>query len=370
MRIGHLVIGGDVAGGQIVALELARAARARGDQVLFLSPSRGAFTELVEGEGMRVLPADVARTFRLGGALRLARTLRRERLDVLHTHTALAANVLSRLAGRLAAVPVVSHLHIENHLPPNRARARALRALDNATARLAARVVVVSEDTRRALQAQGYPERLLEVVPNGIGPVAQLDDESGRRALTELGLLDGAPVVGEIARLCDVKGQRDLIKAVARLPGVRAVLVGEDLEAGGAYRERLEREAAELGVGDRVLLAGYRPAETILPALDVFVLPSWIEGMPITVLEAMAHGKPVVATAVGGTAEVVVDGETGLLVPPRDPGRLAAAIDRLLSDPELARRLGEAGRARVAERFSAETMAGRVLEIYDEVVPA
>jgi glycosyltransferase involved in cell wall biosynthesis len=92
--------------------------------------------------------------------------------------------------------------------------------------------------------------------------------------------------------------------------------------------------------------------------------------MPITVLDAMAHGKPVVATRVGGTAEVVVDGETGLLVPPRDPERLAEAISRILADPELARRFGEAGRARVEEHFSAEAMSRRVLAIYDEVVAA
>src|SRR5438477_8740485 len=118
MRIAHLVISGDVAGGQMVALELARAARARGDEVLFFSPARGPFTELVEREGMRVLPVAIARVTRLRGAVRLAGALRRERVTVLHTHTAISANVLSRLAGRLARVPVVSRLHIENHLPP------------------------------------------------------------------------------------------------------------------------------------------------------------------------------------------------------------------------------------------------------------
>jgi glycosyltransferase involved in cell wall biosynthesis len=367
MKIAHLVIGGEVAGGQMVALDLARAARARDDEVLFLSPSRGAFTELVEGEGIRAVGVDVSRAFRIGGAWKLARALRRNRADVLHTHTAIAANVLSRVAGRLAKVPVVSHLHIENYLPPNPARAAALRALDNASARLAARIVAVSEGTKRALVEQGYPQGLIEVVPNGVQLVTNSDNEAGRRALSALGLPAGAPVVGEIARLCDVKGQRELIQAVARLPGVHAVLAGEDLETGGAFRRSLEQEARELGVADRIVFAGYRPAAEILPALDLLVLPSWIEGMPIVVLEAMAHGKAVVATPVGGTPEVVVDGETGLLVPPRDPARLAAAIGRILADRDLARDLGEAGRNRVAQRFSAEAMAGRVLEIYDEV---
>ena len=99
----------------------------------------------------------------------------------------------------------------------------------------------------------------------------------------------------------------------------------------------------------------------------MLVLPSWIEGMPLVVLDAMAHRKPVVATPVGGTPELVVDEETGLLVPPRDPERLAAAIGRVLADPELATRLGEAGRRRAAESFTIERMTRRVLEIYDEV---
>lgn len=368
MRIAHLVLGGEVRGGEMVALDLARGAKARGDDVLFLSPTRGPFTELVEGEGMRFLPADVSRTFRVGGAFRLAKTLRRERVDVLHTHTAIAANTLGRLIGRPMGAAVVSHIHIENYLPPNRVRAAVMRTIDNASARLASRIVAVSEQTRRALVAQGYPAQLIEVVPNGIHPVDHGGNSNGRSLLGSLGVPPEAPVVGEVARLCDAKGQSDLIRAVARLPEVRAVLVGEDLENGGAFRARLEREAEQAGVGSRVVFAGYRPAGPILRELDVFVLPSLIEGMPITVLEAMAHGKPVVATAVGGTPEVVVEGETGLLVPPGDPERLAAAIRSVLDDRELARRMGEAGRIRVAERFSVEAMTRRVLEIYDEVV--
>jgi glycosyltransferase involved in cell wall biosynthesis len=147
------------------------------------------------------------------------------------------------------------------------------------------------------------------------------------------------------------------------------LLVGDDLEAGGAFRAGLEDEAERLGVRERVVFAGYRPdATALLAELDVFVLPSWVEGLPIVVLEAMAQRKPVVATPVGGTPELVADGETGLLVPPRDPEALAAALRRLLEDPDLARRLGEAGRARVAERFTAAQQTRRVLELYDELV--
>jgi len=221
-------------------------------------------------------------------------------------------------------------------------------------------------DCLDAVAELDYPAGLMEVVLNGI----ELRGADGRTAGVRagLGVPAEAPLVGEIGRLCDVKGQRELIAAIARLPGVHAVLVGEDHAAGGGYRELLEREARSAGVADRVVFAGYRPdADAVLDELDVFVLPSWIEGLPLVALEAMAHGKPVVATAVGGTPEAVLDGETGLLVPPRDPERLAGAIERVLGDAELARRLGEAGRTRIAEHFSQQAMTRRVLEVYDEL---
>jgi glycosyltransferase involved in cell wall biosynthesis len=365
MTIAHLVIGGDVAGGQLIALAFARAARDRGDRVLFLSPTRGPFTELVEREGLEVRLVDVSRTFHVLGAWRLARLLRREHVDVLHTHTALAANVLSRVAGRLAGVAVVSHIHIENHFRPNRLARAVHTTLDNSTARLASRVLAVSRSTRDTLIAQGYPDRLVEVVHNGIdvGAHASLRGEGLR---SELGVPDGALLVGEIGRLCDVKGQRELIEAAARVRDVHVVLVGDDLEQGGAYRVLLEELARDLGVTDRVHLLGYRAdAGELLDQFDALVLPSWIEGLPGVVLEGMAHSKPVIATPVGGTPELVVDGESGLLVPPRDPAALADAIQSLVADPERASRLGAAGRERAEREFSETAMTSRVLEVYD-----
>jgi glycosyltransferase involved in cell wall biosynthesis len=367
MTIAHLVIGGDVAGGQLIALAFARAARERGDHVLFLSPSLGPFTELVEREGMEVLLVDVSRTFRVADAWRLARLLRRARVDVLHTHTALAANVLSRIAGRLAGIAVVSHIHIENHFRPNRVARAVHTTLDNVTARLAARVLAVSRSTRDALVQQGYPWQLVEVVHNGIDVEAQAR-RRGEGLRIELGVPAGATLVGEIGRLCDVKGQRELIEAAVLVSGVHVVLVGDDLEQGGAYSALLEELARERGVAGRVHLLGYRAdAGELLDQLDILVLPSWIEGLPGVVLEGMAHSKPVIATPVGGTPELVVDGESGLLVPPRNPVALAEAIRSLVSDPDRAKRLGTAGRERAEREFSETAMTARVLEVYDAV---
>ena len=354
MKVVHLVIGGDVAGGQAIALRLAQAMREHGGDAAFVAPERGPFTERAEREGYAVHLLDVRRSFRLDGALRLTRLLRRERASILHTHTLAAGNALSRVAGRLAGVPVVSHLHIENHF--RRSTARLLASLDNTSARAASALVAVSEDTKRAYERQGYPAGRIEVIHNGVDlpPNGAAPDND-------------PPVIGEIARLCDVKGQRELIRALAQVPGARLVLAGRDLEQGGAFEDELTREAERAGVSERVEVGFRDDVGSLLDELDVLALPSWTEGLPMTVLEAMAHARPVVATPVGGTPEVVVDGETGLLVPPRDPEALAAALRRLLEDADLRRSMGEAGRRRVAAEFTADRMAERVLAVYERV---
>jgi glycosyltransferase involved in cell wall biosynthesis len=362
MRIVQLVIGGGVAGGQLLAARFASAARVRGDDVSFVSPADGPFLRQLRSDGYQTALVDVGRTYRLDGVAALARHLRSERADVFHTHTLAAANALSRIAARVAGVPIVSHLHIENHFRP--ATRPLLRALDNRTARLAARLVAVSQATRAAYERQGYPRGRIELLYNGVEPATSVP--SGLRA--ELGLGDDGLVVALVGRLCDVKGQRELIEALGSAPGVRAILVGDDLEQGGEYRRFLEREAERLGVTDRVVFAGPRDdVDRVLADVDVLALPSWTEGLPLVALEAMARGRPVIATPVGGTAEAVVDGETGILVPPRDPQRLAEGLRRLAADPALRERLGAKGRERVAERFSAREMTRRMLEIYDEV---
>lgn len=364
MTIVHLLIGGDVAGGQIVALQLMRAARARGDRVVAVSPGPGAFVDLLRQEGIEVELIDLSRTFHVREALRLRRLLRRHRA-LLHTHTQLTGNILGRIAARLAGSPVLSHMHIENYFRPVRAVAAVHRTLDNWTARLCARILVVSEATRRELLRQGYPAERMEVVHNGIADPPQLEHD----LRAGLGVPAGVPLVGAVGRLCAVKGQRELIEAAARLSeDVHVVLVGKDLEQAGAYERLLRAEAERLGIADRVVFTGYRSdVGALLQSLDVFVLPSWTEGLPLVVLEAMAAGVPVVATRVGGTPELVADGESGFLVEPRDVDGLAQAIADLLARPDRGKALGASGARRVRESFSEAGMTGRVLEVYDEI---
>jgi glycosyltransferase involved in cell wall biosynthesis len=365
MRIAHLVTGGELAGGQVVALELAIAAREAGHDALFVSPTPGDLVDRAAAEGFTTELVDVRRTTRLRGAVQLTRLLKRRNVDVLHTHVHVAASVLGRIAARLVGVDVISHLHIENHFRPSRLARAPLVGLDNATARLCARLIAVSDATRLSFERQGFPSRLLETVHNGVDAAA-VRSAPPVALRAELGIPDGDLLLVHVGRLAPVKGQRELIEALRRLKrdDVHAVFLGRDVEQGGAFGAELER----LAEGLNVRLVGFcAHAAAALGEADALVLPSWIEGFPLVVLEAMAQGKPVVATAVGGTPEAVVDDETGLLVSPHDVPALSGALERLLGDETLRRRLGEAGRKRVEAHFPASAMTRRILEIYDEL---
>jgi glycosyltransferase involved in cell wall biosynthesis len=173
------------------------------------------------------------------------------------------------------------------------------------------------------------------------------------------------PVVFTPARLHKQKRHSDLLKAAALVPNALFVLAGD-----GPERGKLEELANRLGIASRVVFLGERnDVPKLLVCCDVFVLPSMYEGLPVSVLEAMAVGRPVVATAVGGTDEVVEDGVTGILVPPREPAKLAAEITRVCDDRALADSLSAAGKRRVRESFSSSSMVSGVLDVYEQLIP-
>ena len=354
MKIVHLVQSGDIAGGQLVALQIARAARAAGHETSFASPTHGPFTERAAAEGFVVVVVPIGGAIDPRAVARLVRAFRGA--DVVHTHGHFGVNVVGRVAARLARACVVSHMHIENAFRAGPGR-RSQVALDTATAHLCDAIVAVSDATRRTLVRQGYPANRTVTIYNGIEVAAPAEPTR---------LAEG-PIVLEVARLAEVKGQRTLLSALPRLDAT-AVFVGRDIEAGGRYETELRDEARRLGVSDRAVFAGHREdVPALMAGCDVFCLPSAVEGMPLVVLEAMAQRRPVVATDVGGTPELVVDGQSGLLVPPGDVDALVQALAALLGDSDRAGRLGAAAGERVAERFSESAMTERVLGLYASV---
>jgi glycosyltransferase involved in cell wall biosynthesis len=219
------------------------------------------------------------------------------------------------------------------------------------------RFIAVSNAVASQLQANfGVPRWKLRVVHNGI-PVTGFENVRPVRVAEP-------PVVLTIARLDAQKGLPVLLEAAASLPGVSFVVAGD-----GPEGPALAQRAKELGVHERVRFLGYRrDIAELLAGCDVFALPSLNEGLPLAVLEAMASHRPVVASAIPGINEVVVEGQTGLLVAPGDSAALAEAIGSVLADPQLGQRLGAAGRLRVESTFSAEAMTRGVIAIYEELL--
>jgi L-malate glycosyltransferase len=336
----------------------------------------GAFLEDIEATGgplteYRIDCLYSAKTLRQ--QLRFARNLRRNRVDVVHTY-GFSANIFAVPAARLAGARVIvaSIRDTGDHLTPAKRRAQRL------VCRLADAVLVNADAVKRQLIGEGYAEDRISVIGNGItlsrfGHGGE-DGEDGRLR-GELGLVAGAPLVAVFSRLTPLKGIEYFLEAAAvvaaRFPQARFAVVGEDpiLQDGaivsGPYQRELVAYAARLGIGDRVTFTGFRlDVPKLLAEVAVSVLPSLSEGLSNAILESMAAGVPVVATAIGGNAEAVQDGVTGLLVPPRDADSLARAISTLLEDRDLAVRLGRAGRQRVVERFSDERMVRETEQFY------
>ena len=296
----------------------------------------------------------------MAGTRRFIGALRSCKPDLFHAHLTwrlrcsggLSAAFLARVPRRVAT----QQLFVCAKYLTFRYRQRAISTIVD-------RYVAVSNAVASELTAAGVSPRKINVVYNGVN-VERFNHgtDSSVRAMLTNG--DGRPLVLTLARLHWQKGLRHLIAAASRIPEAVFAVAGD-----GQERTRLQEEVNRLGLGARFHLLGHREdIPELLAACDVFVLPSLFEGLPVSVLEAMAAEKPVVATVIGGTDEAVIDGETGLLVPPNDPDRLTAAIRRFLESPELARRLAAAGRARVRGRFSATSMAAGVEHVYQELL--
>ena len=324
MRIVYTTLNGEVAGGQMVCLQTMRAAIEAGHKVCLVTSSRGRLTETLEAEGVPVFILPMARTFHLHRAWQFVRFLNAWQADLVHCHDGAVGAILQRVGARLAGVPIINHVHAKTSFNARPWIRRLQIALDNSTARLADEIVTISNDTKRSLVRQGIPAGKVRTIPNGVRVGPEPDATQVQHARKALGLDTDGPIIGCVGRLCEAKGQHDLLAAartiIERVPTARFIFVGEDQEFGGRYRERLEELARTLGVTEAVRFVGFYPdVASVMPAFSLYVLPSYIEGMPLTILEAMAATRPVVATPVGGVPELVVGGETALLVPPGDP---------------------------------------------------
>jgi glycosyltransferase involved in cell wall biosynthesis len=363
LHICHAVLRLDVGGLERIVLELVREARRDGHRVSVLCLERpGTLAGVAEGLGARVVSAGKPLGFRPGVVPRIANLLRGLRPDVVHTHQ-IGALLYTGPAARRGRVPVVVHTEHGKHY----AGRLRMRLVGRLAARSARRVFAVSADILREMRdcRIATPGKLVHV-PNGVDVVRFDLAEDATDLRQEFGLPVGVPVIGTVGRLTGLKRQDVLLRGFARLqhPTARLLIVGD-----GPAREELVSLAANLGVTDRVVFAGYRDRpERTLATMDVFALTSDSEGMPLSILEAGAAGRPVVASRVGGVPELVAHGRTGLLFPAGDDAALAGCLDRLLRDRPLAETLGEAGRALVRERYDTRVMADVYLRHYQDLL--
>jgi len=308
------------------------------------------------GKNFPVHCLDLPSKYAGSGAARLVRFLRAEHFDLVHVHL-FPANYFAAWASlRVTDVPWI---YTEHSMWNRRRRFLALRALERIIYSRFERIVAVSESVARSL-IQWLPSvgPKVRVIPNGVllppGYPNRLPGSVGDRA-----------TILFVGRLEYVKGVDVLLRALAALPpSVTLWLAGA-----GAQRAQLEQLADTLGISDRVKFLGFRTdVQQLMIEADCLVLPSRWEGLPMVVLEAMAGGTPVVASAVGGIPEVIEDGVTGWLVPPEDPASLAQALITALGDSDRRRRICDAARARVAASYSIDVMAQRTLALYAEVL--
>jgi len=343
--------------------------------------SPGRYLQELAERGYAIHPIAISRRIfpfsNLRSLWHLYRLMRRERFAIVHVHTPVAA-ALGRIAAKLTRVPIIiytAHGFFFHELMPCWKR-RVIICIERWLGQWCTNMLLSQslEDAKTAIRERIIAKDSVVWIGNGVDPrlFALPPDESLR---VELGLPPESKVVGFIGRLVREKGVVELFEAMARVaaqfPEARLLVVGDTLKSDRDTQTiaRLNRIITRERLSDVVRFTGFRDdTPDLLAIMNVFVLPSHREGMPRTILEAMAAGKPVVATNIRGCREEVVDEVTGLLVPVGDSDTLAEAILRLLSDEALAHRIGEAGRKRVQEGFDEADVLRRQVDVYRKLL--
>jgi len=360
-------------------LALARGLVARGHEVEFAAPATSEITEAARTSGFTVFdiplvgplnPVQDPRAVRA-----LARIIHDGRYDIVHAH-GFKAGFIGRLAvrtagGGLGPFIVTAHNHVLTRTDTPAAARWRYRTVERSLERYVTRYIAVSESiARELLDAYNLPAEKVAVVRNGVDVTPFLAEQDCASARVSLGVPADVPVVGLAARFSAQKGLRDLVAAtpelIRRVPGVRVVIGGS-----GPLESELRSQAMALGVTDAVVWPGHvLNMPRFLSALDVFVSPATTEAFGIALIEAAAAGVPTVATRVGGVPEVILDGETGLLVAPHDPTALAGAVAGLLDDRRTAVKLAEHARRRAIMEYSPDSMVEGTLAVYADALHA
>lgn len=339
--------------------------------------SDGPYINELRRQGHRHFPITISRNiFDVPSHVRsvwlLYKFFRRERFDVLHVHTPIAA-LLGRIAGRLSGIPLIVYtahgFYFHDEMPKFKYRFYVL--VEKLSGHWTDLLFTQSSEDAQVAVAEGIADRS-RVVDIGNGVDAELFDPANdarkQRIRIALGIPVDALVVGVVSRLVGEKGLVEFLEAAVELgktfPKAHFILVGERLPSDHDTSVHQELHAAQTQLGSRLAAVGYRAdVADLLGAMDIFCLPSYREGMPRSIIEAMMMALPVVATNIRGSREEVVDGETGLLVPIRSSAALVQALGRLIADPDLSRRMGKSGRQRALKLYDERRVVAQQIDI-------
>ncbi len=359
MKILHVETGRHFLGGPQQVIYLIKALRERGHKNLLVCPPDSGIDSVARQAGIWVQNLFCAGDLDLPFAYRLSQFLKERAPDIVHCHSRRGADLLGGLAASVADVPAVVSRRVDN---------TEMRLVAAIRYRPFRKVIAISKAIAAVLRDRGVEEERLEIIRSAVD-VGAFQAPTDRGAFRrEFDLDDGDFAIAAAGQLIPRKGHQYLLQAVAdlkdRYPQLRLVIFGE-----GYLGNQLRAQASSLGLGEVVQFAGFHDdLDSFVSCFDLFVHPALAEGLGVAALKASAAAVPVVGFAAGGLNEAVEHEKTGLLVAPEDAGALADAIRRIIDDPDLGRRFGEAGRVRMQNEFSIDTMADRHVAMYESVL--
>ncbi len=361
VKILHVETGRHFLGGPQQVIYLINALRARGHENILVCPPDSGIDSVARQAGIRVQNLFCAGDLDLPFAYRLSQFLKEETPDIVHCHSRRGADLLGGLAASFAEVPAIVSRRVDN---------TEMRIMAELRYRPFRRIIAISEAIAEVLREHDIDTQRIEVIRSAVDAeafAAPPDCEILRR---DFGIGEGVFAMAAAGQLIPRKGYRFLLQAVSELklthPSFRLVIFGE-----GFLNSQLRAQAAWLGLGDVVQFAGYRDdLDTFVGCFDLFVHPASAEGLGVAALKAAAAGVPVVACKAGGMSESVQDGKTGLLVPPEDADALRDAIGTLMDDEQTRAAMAAAGRERMQNEFSIDTMVDKHVALYEAVLAA
>jgi glycosyltransferase involved in cell wall biosynthesis len=359
MKILHVETGRHFLGGPQQVIYLINALGARGHENILVCPPDSGIDPVAREHGIRVQNLFCAGDLDLPFAYRLTQFIRDENPDLVHCHSRRGADMLGGLAASFADVPAVVSRRVDN---------TELRLVAGLRYRPFRKVIAISEAIADVLRERGVDGERIEVIRSAVDATTFETQPDCAAIRQEFGLADGDFTMAAAGQLIPRKGHRFLLEAAtelkARHPRVRLIVFGE-----GYLHQQLQDQVSSLGLDDVVQLAGYHDdLDSFIGCFDLFIHPASAEGLGVATLKAQAAGVPVVGCAAGGLPEAVQHGVTGLLVPPENSAALCAAIASLIEDDTLRARMSAAGRARMQNEFSVDTMADRHVALYESLL--